>query len=108
MAWKLKWVWPGLVKGGRGTSLGPTIATLLDDVRGEVKGMRCRGICTLQRDRARGQSRRLTCDQAFGLEWVGGRQLGMSSRCCERVGEGCSGCNGVEVRKIEGYFYLIC
>lgn len=29
----------------------------------------------------------------------------MSSRCCERVGEGCLGWNGVEMRKKDGYFF---
>lgn len=51
----------------------------------------------------RGRVWRLTCGQAVGLERVGGRQLGESSRDCERVGEGCSGWKGVEVGGREGY-----
>ena len=45
----------------------------------------------------------LTCGQAIGLERVGGRQLGVSSRRCERVGGGCSGWHGVEVGEREGH-----
>lgn len=70
-----------------------------------VKGERCREICAVQRDRAMGQSGRLTCGQPIGLEWVCGRQLRVSSRCCERVGEGCSGWEWAEVRKKDVFFF---
>jgi hypothetical protein len=33
----------------------------------------------------------LTWGQAIGLEWVGGRQLGLGSRGGEGISEGCSG-----------------
>lgn len=72
--------------------------------RNREKGKREGGreeICTL------GRVWRLTCGQAIGLERVGGRQLGVSSRYCERVGEGCSGWNRVEAGERDGYSLLM-